>query len=424
MITLSLGITLDCQTPPLTPPSAPTSLVAIGGSTQVSLAWTAPVGSVTGYKVYRGTTPGGEGGSPIATPGTNAYTDTGLSAGTTYYYTVKATNTAGDSAASSEASTITIPATPTNPAATAGDTQVVLNWDAMTGASGYKVYRGTTPGGESGTAVASPGTNTYTDTGLTNGTTYYYKVSAINASGESAKSSEVSAAPATAGPVAGYVAWWDAGLSTLYQNSNGTTAATSDGNPVGYASDQSANGHNLLQATAGNRPVLKLNIVNGLPVLRFAGGNSKCLNATFTLNLNYHVFMVLSQRTWTNGNYLTAGTANGTGGSFQQEGTSPQFGYSAGNFALNSGLTLNAFHQMDYSLSSTAIVTTVDQGTPVSSAVSGDNSTGFAVGDYTGDFFNQGGDIDVAALIIYPSVQTGSNLTAIRNYLKTRYGTP
>ncbi|HSZ54098.1 MAG TPA: immunoglobulin domain-containing protein, partial [Tepidisphaeraceae bacterium] len=73
--------------------------------------------------------------------------------------------------------------------------QVALSWSASTGATGYNIYRGTTKGGE--TLLASPtGTaTTYLDTAASNGTTYYYEVTAVNAGGESPRSTEVSASP-------------------------------------------------------------------------------------------------------------------------------------------------------------------------------------------------------------------------------------
>jgi hypothetical protein len=83
-------------------------LTATGGASQVALGWNASSGA-TGYKVFRGTSPGGESSTPIATPTGTSYTDTSVTAGTTYYYTVKATNAAGDSPASSE-----VAATPTS----------------------------------------------------------------------------------------------------------------------------------------------------------------------------------------------------------------------------------------------------------------------------------------------------------------------
>jgi hypothetical protein len=88
------------------------------------------------------------------------------------------------------------PAAPTQLAAAAGNAQVALSWTASSGAVTYNVYRGTASGAEGTTAVATGiATVTHTDTGLTNGTTYFYKVAAVNPGGTSPLSNEASAKP-------------------------------------------------------------------------------------------------------------------------------------------------------------------------------------------------------------------------------------
>ncbi|HET6381964.1 MAG TPA: fibronectin type III domain-containing protein, partial [Armatimonadota bacterium] len=86
------------------------------------------------------------------------------------------------------------PAAPTGLTAVVGDAQVGLSWGSSNFVTSYNVKRATTSGGPY-TTVASPTTTSYTDMGLTNGTTYYYVVSAVNSGGESANSSQVSATP-------------------------------------------------------------------------------------------------------------------------------------------------------------------------------------------------------------------------------------
>ncbi|WP_307795321.1 PKD domain-containing protein [Actinacidiphila acididurans] len=99
----------------------------------------------------------------------------------------------------------TPPGAPTGLTATAGNGQASLSWQAPASNGGvditsYRVYRGTSPGSETlltSGGCANPGvTPSCTDTGLTNGQTYYYKVSAVNSLGEGAQSSETSVTPA------------------------------------------------------------------------------------------------------------------------------------------------------------------------------------------------------------------------------------
>jgi hypothetical protein len=84
--------------------------------------------------------------------------------------------------------------------ATTGNTSVGLTWAASAGATSYNIYRSTTPGGEGGTPYQTGITATsFTDTGVSNGTTYYYQVTAVSSGGESARSAEVSATPEATG---------------------------------------------------------------------------------------------------------------------------------------------------------------------------------------------------------------------------------
>ncbi|HEY1381624.1 MAG TPA: PA14 domain-containing protein, partial [Gemmataceae bacterium] len=84
--------------------TAPTGLTATPGAGSVALTWAAPAGAAT-YSVYRGTTAGGEGPTPIATGLTTpSYTDTAPVGGVTNYYVVTATDLGGESAWSAEAS--------------------------------------------------------------------------------------------------------------------------------------------------------------------------------------------------------------------------------------------------------------------------------------------------------------------------------
>jgi len=213
------------------PPTTPTSLQATAGNAQVSLSWGASTGA-TSYNVKRSMTSGGP-YITVSSPTNTSYTDTGLTNGTAYYYVVSALDSAGESGNSSQASAKpnapqTVPPVPTGLQATSGNAQVVLSWTASTGATSYNVKRSTTSGGPY-TIVSSPTTASFSDTGLTNGTTYFYVVSAVNSAGESSNSSQASALPAapqTAPPV-------PTGLQAITGNTqvslswNASTGATS-----------------------------------------------------------------------------------------------------------------------------------------------------------------------------------------------------
>jgi len=184
--------------------NAPTQLAAVPANGQVTLSWSAPKGTDT-YNIYRGTSPGGEDATPLATGVTGtSFVDSSAVNGRQYYYEVTAVDSGGESAPSAEASAtpqaptgIALP--PTNVSATAGDATVALVWQAAVGASSYNIYRGTVSGTEVLVASGVSGPS-YGDTGLTDGVTYYYEITSVNQFGESALSSEVAATPQTAAP--------------------------------------------------------------------------------------------------------------------------------------------------------------------------------------------------------------------------------
>jgi fibronectin type 3 domain-containing protein len=188
----------------LSPPAAPTITNVTPGNTQATITWS-PVAGATSYNVYYATTSGQEqtaNGTEI-TGVTSPYNVPNLTNGNTYYFVVTAVNAVGESAPSAEASaSLTPPVVPTGVTATPGNGQVAISWAAVAGAASYNVYYATTSGQEqtaNGTEITGV-TSPYNVPNLTNGTTYYFVVTAVNVFGESAASSEVSAIPVLPAP--------------------------------------------------------------------------------------------------------------------------------------------------------------------------------------------------------------------------------
>ncbi len=221
-------------------PPAPSGLRAIAGNAQVMLTWSASAGA-TAYNISRSVMSGGP-WIPIAAPATNAFTDTGLTNGVPYYYVVAALNAAGASANSGQVTatptapasggTMQVPPVPMGLQATAGNARVILTWMTSTGATAYHLSRSTTSGGP-WTQIASPTTNAFTDTGVTNGTRYYYVVAAVDAAGASANSAPpVSATPIAPPAVPGAGYWHTSGNKIL--DSNGTPVRIAGINWYGF----------------------------------------------------------------------------------------------------------------------------------------------------------------------------------------------
>ena len=187
--------------PDITPASTPTGLAASASDATVVLTWSAST-AASGYHVKRATTSGGP-YTQLAAPASVGYTDSSVNNGTTYYYVVSALNSTGESSNSAEVSaTPRAPSAPNAPSgleAIAGNSQVTLSWVASDGTTSYYVKRSSVSGGPY-TRIATPASTSYTDTSVTNDTTYYYVVSAVNAIGESPNSTPVRVTPALPPP--------------------------------------------------------------------------------------------------------------------------------------------------------------------------------------------------------------------------------
>ena len=187
-------------------PATPTGLVAIAddGLVQVSVRWTRPRtdqdgGNLTGlssFIVYRAKDgPGSLAAVDTVDAGSSSFTDTGLEAATTYYYSVSAADGSGNVSPRAQAVSATTPgiASPTAVSANGQVSRITLSWSGSDEDDllGYNVYRSSRPDegyvrltGAEGTPFTT-GQTTYIDSNLISGQVLYYRVSVVTSSGES-----------------------------------------------------------------------------------------------------------------------------------------------------------------------------------------------------------------------------------------------
>lgn len=179
----SSGVVLSQSIVSATPYASLIGLTAIAtGPSQIFLSWD-PFDSVSSYSIKRSTASDGTYSTITTTTSTN-YTDTGLSAGTTYFYKIEGENIFGINVSSSIASAKTsFSSTPTEfTAEVAGPNTINLGWPSVNSASYYRISRSTSNSGTYSHLTMS-NTNSYTDTNVVNGVTYYYKLEAITSAG-------------------------------------------------------------------------------------------------------------------------------------------------------------------------------------------------------------------------------------------------
>jgi fibronectin type III domain protein len=234
----------------ITTPSVPTGVTATAGNAQVTVSWTASTGA-TSYDVYYSTSAAVSttSYSGSITAATTSALVSGLTNGTTYYFIVTAVNGSGTSAASSPAASASpsvvtaIPSVPTDVIAIAGNAQVTVSWTASTGASSYKIYYSTSAAVSTASYLGLISTAATSDivSGLTNSTTYYFIVTAVNGAGASAASSPTASAMPSAS-----ILYQISSMDVPSSNYTYATGINSSGQVVGYYLDSSNMQHGFL----------------------------------------------------------------------------------------------------------------------------------------------------------------------------------
>jgi hypothetical protein len=225
-----------------------------------------------------------------------SYIDTGLTASTIYYYKISAYNADGQSSQSSYVSGTTMaggsaPSTPTGLTVnTPTASSLSISWTSVSGATGYRLYRSATSGGTYSQIGGDMTSVSYTNIGLNTSTTYYYKVSAYNAIGESSLSSYISGTTSTV--VMNYrptrFDMYDASHSlTGYSNYSYVTGTNRISRMDTY------NGSNVLQSYFintydGSNRISRMDIYNGSSVLQSYSINTYDGSGNLTKSTSYN----------------------------------------------------------------------------------------------------------------------------------------
>ena len=313
---------------PVPPASAPATLT--GGfvqTTNVALNWSAVPGAV-GYIIRQGANVNGP-FTYVENVTETTFTDYGVTPGS-YYYTVTAVNAAGVST-NRVLAVIAPPAAPLSLTAVAGDSQIVLAWSSVANATGYYLYSGTSSSNENVIVLANYSGTSYTNTGLANGTTYYYYVTATNAGGVSPKSSEAFATPSLVITAGGRnLVWKGDGSGNLWNvsgaanwRSNNTVLNFLDGDNVTFDNT----GSNNVAVTIAGTPQPSLVTFDATKNYTLAGGSLTGSNLLVKMNTG--------TLTITASNYYSGGTLL-SNGVIALSGPVPG-GVTANNYALGSG---------------------------------------------------------------------------------------
>ena len=214
----------------------------------------------------------------------------------------------------------------------------------------------------------------------------------------------------------------------VWKDAGKTSAATTAGDLVWVWADQSGAGNDVVQATAGTRPLFEPSIINSLPVIRFTGSPVTYLSNTSNSlsSQTQTVFLVYQSQTRNvQDNLLTEGTGNLF--NFYQNNGAFYALYDGGTHTTGNG-TLSALRGFQLlTIINNGTTSTIHQNgtynsTTLSGSLASNTLTGLTVGATNTGTQPLNGDI--ARVLIYNATLSGTNITAVENYLLTKYAIP
>lgn len=217
--------------------------------------------------------------------------------------------------------------------------------------------------------------------------------------------------------ISGLVLWLKSDSGT-FQDSSKTTPATADTNPIGAWADQSGTGNDVLQAVAGSRPILKVNILNSRSVVRFDGVDDLLQSATISSLAQPNTVFLAGKYAAADGfawfdavtNVASLIDSTGAGGNWRiYAGAALSGGTIDTNYHYRTSLFNGASSQNR--LDGSAVVATGDAGTGA--------LDGFTVGGRGG-----GGNLfpgDIAEVLVYHAALTAPQIAQVETYLASRY---
>lgn len=214
---------------------------------------------------------------------------------------------------------------------------------------------------------------------------------------------------------AGTLSIWLKDPTTTAYTDAGTTLVSSDGQSVQQWNDSSGNGRNASQSTSGNRPLYKVNIVNGQSVLRFDGSNDYMTGSVSSLAQPNVLFVVIKETTNQSGHFF-----DGTGSTRNLFGIGTNYQLYAGS-AIDIGTRNQGVWHLYEGLFDGASSQAWIDGTSIGTGNVGSQAlnTTFHIGAGDGGSPVLAGDM--AEVLFYDSISSG-NQTTIRNCLKSKYG--